>query len=75
MLGGGRHKPVLMQMLSGSLDCPVVPFEEVGLNGDMLEAQAFAYLAARVARGMPTSSPATTGVMALVGGGTPPEPN
>lgn len=68
--GGGRHNPVLMQMLNVSLDCPVRPIEDVGLNGDMLEAQAFAYLAVRVARGMPTSCPTTTGVSAAVGGGT-----
>lgn len=67
--GGGRHNPVLMEMLRVSLDCPVEPVEAVGLDGDMLEAQAFAYLAVRVARGMPTSCPGTTGVGALVGGG------
>ncbi|SEP56890.1 anhydro-N-acetylmuramic acid kinase [Thalassovita taeanensis] len=68
--GGGRHNPVMMQMLRAGLDCPVDPVEAVGLNGDMLEAQAFAYLAVRVARGLPTSCPTTTGVRALVGGGT-----
>ncbi len=68
--GGGRSNPVLMQMLAVSLDCPVVPVEEIGLDGDMLEAQAFAYLAVRVARGLPTSCPGTTGVRAAVGGGT-----
>ncbi len=67
--GGGRHNPVLMQMLEVSLDCPVAPVEEAGLDGDMLEAQAFAYLAVRVARGLPTSAPGTTGVSACVGGG------
>jgi len=67
--GGGRHNPVLMEMLRVSLDCPVEPVEAVGLDGDMLEAQAFAYLAVRVARGLPTSCPGTTGVQALVGGG------
>jgi anhydro-N-acetylmuramic acid kinase len=67
--GGGRKNPVLMEMLAVSLDCPVVPVEEVGLDGDMLEAQAFAYLAVRVARGLPTSCPATTGVKMAVGGG------
>jgi anhydro-N-acetylmuramic acid kinase len=35
----------------------------------MLEAQAFAFLAVRVARGLPTSGPSTTGVAGLVGGG------
>jgi len=68
--GGGRLNPVLMQMLRTSVDCPVKPVEDVGLDGDMLEAQAFAYLAARVARGLPTSFPGTTGVRAAVGGGT-----
>ncbi len=67
--GGGRHNPVLMEMLRVSLDCPVEPVEAVGLDGDMLEAQAFAYLAVRVSRGLPTSCPGTTGVKALVGGG------
>jgi anhydro-N-acetylmuramic acid kinase len=67
--GGGRHNPVMMQMLRAGLDCPVDPVEAVGLDGDMLEAQAFAYLAVRVARGLPTSCPRTTGVRASVGGG------
>ena len=67
--GGGRHNPVLMEMLRVSLDCPVAAVEEIGLDGDMLEAQAFAYLAVRVARGLPTSCPGTTGVRAAVGGG------
>lgn len=67
--GGGRKNPVMMRMLSVGLDCPVHPVEDVGLDGDMLEAQAFAYLAVRVARGLPTSAPGTTGVAAPVGGG------
>ena len=67
--GGGRKNPVMMQMLAAGLDCPVVPVEESGLDGDMLEAQAFAFLAVRVLRGLPTSAPATTGVAAAVGGG------
>jgi anhydro-N-acetylmuramic acid kinase len=67
--GGGRRNPVMMQMLAAALDCPVQPVEDVGLDGDMLEAQAFAFLAVRVARGLPTSCPSTTGVRAAVGGG------
>lgn len=67
--GGGRKNPVLMQMLRDALDCPVDPVEEAGLDGDMLEAQAFGYLAVRVARGLATSCPTTTGVQAPVGGG------
>ena len=67
--GGGRHNPVMMAMLASALDCAVQPVEAVGLDGDMLEAQAFAYLAVRVMRGLPTSAPGTTGVRAPVGGG------
>lgn len=67
--GGGRHNATLMAMLQSALPCPVDPIEAVGLDGDMLEAQAFAYLAVRVARGLPTSCPSTTGVAGAVGGG------
>jgi anhydro-N-acetylmuramic acid kinase len=67
--GGGRRNPVLMAMLRERLACAVLTVEDVGLDGDMLEAQAFAYLAARVARGLPTSCPGTTGVPSPVSGG------
>ena len=67
--GGGRHNAALMRDLAARLACKVEPVEVAGLNGDMLEAQAFAYLAVRVMRGLPTSSPSTTGVPAAVGGG------
>lgn len=68
--GGGRHNATLMAMIAAAVDCPVAPVEAVGLDGDMLEAQAFGHLAVRVARGLPTSCPGTTGVRAAVGGGT-----
>ena len=38
-------------------------------SAGVLEAQAFAYLAVRVLKGLPTSAPMTTGVPAAVGGG------
>ena len=67
--GGGRKNPVMMRMIAEGLGVPVEPVEVVGLDGDMLEAQAFAHLAVRVVRGLPTSFPGTTGVAAAVGGG------
>ena len=72
--GGGRHNVTLMRMIAACVDCPVAPVEAAGLDGDMLEAQAFAFLAARVVRGLPTSAPGTTGVGAAVGGGTVSDP-
>ena len=68
--GGGRHNRAMMAALAARIACPVLPVEEVGLDGDMLEAQAFAFLAVRVTRKMATSGPTTTGVRAYVGGGT-----
>ena len=68
--GGGRKNPVLMKMIAAAVDCPVAAVEDYDLDGDMLEAQAFAFLAARVAQKLPTSCPGTTGVSAAVGGGT-----
>ena len=67
--GGGRRNPTLMARIAAGAACPVVPVEAAGFDGDMLEAQAFAYLAARVARGLPTSAPGTTGARAPVSGG------
>ncbi|MFN4130866.1 MAG: anhydro-N-acetylmuramic acid kinase, partial [Paracoccaceae bacterium] len=67
--GGGRHNAAMMAALCAHTGLDVEPVEAIGLNGDMLEAQAFAFLAVRVIRGLPTSAPATTGVPAAVGGG------
>jgi anhydro-N-acetylmuramic acid kinase len=67
--GGGRLNPTLMAELRRRIPVTILAVEEVGLDGDMLEAQAFAFLAVRVLRKMPTSGPTTTGTPALVGGG------
>lgn len=67
--GGGRHNATVMRMLGARANVPVEPVEAVGLDGDMLEAQAFAYLAVRVLRGLPTSAPGTTGARMPVSGG------
>ncbi len=67
--GGGRRNEALMTMLRQRLNMPVQPAEAVGWDGDMLEAQAFAYLAVRVLDGRPTSFPTTTGVAQPIGGG------
>jgi anhydro-N-acetylmuramic acid kinase len=60
--GGGRKNTALMRRLQAVLPCAVAPVESAGLDGDMIEAQAFGYLAVRVARGLPISAPMTTGV-------------
>lgn len=67
--GGGRHNPVIMEALEERLDAPVRGVDEVGWNGDALEAQAFAYLALRSLEGLPLSFPTTTGVPQPMTGG------
>jgi anhydro-N-acetylmuramic acid kinase len=67
--GGGRRNPALMRALSGALEAPVRPVEVAGWNGDALEAQAFGFLAARVAKKLPLTFPSTTGVSVPLPGG------
>ena len=66
--GGGRHNLALMQMLREILP-NVQSAEEQGLNGDSLEAEAWAYLAVRSLRGLPITFPGTTGVKQEITGG------
>jgi anhydro-N-acetylmuramic acid kinase len=59
--GGGRHNAAILAALRAAVPAPVDPVEAVGWNGDALEAQCFGFLAARTARGLPITFPATTG--------------
>ncbi len=67
--GGGRSNPELMRVLRARAPCEVVTAEAVGWRGDALEAEAFAYLAARTLRGLPISFPGTTGAPVAMTGG------
>jgi anhydro-N-acetylmuramic acid kinase len=68
--GGGARNPALMRMLTAQLAPGTVEIADaVGWSGDALEAQAFAYLAARTLNGLPITFPATTGVPRPLGGG------
>ncbi|KAA5804444.1 anhydro-N-acetylmuramic acid kinase [Alkalicaulis satelles] len=67
--GGGRKNADLIARISAACGVPAVPAEAVGWRGDLIEAEAFAVLAARTARGLPISWPATTGVDVAMRGG------
>jgi anhydro-N-acetylmuramic acid kinase len=67
--GGGRRNPALMAAIRGRLPVPVETAEDVGWRGDSIEAEAFAYLAARSVLGLPISFPATTGAPTPMTGG------
>lgn len=69
--GGGRLNRVIMDDLSdlaGEMT-RVVTAEELGLNGDSMEAEAWAYLAVRAEQGLALTFPGTTGVSTPVTGG------
>ncbi len=67
--GGGRRNRTLMDALRARVNAPVLAAEDAGWNGDFVEAEAFAYLAARAIKGLPLSLPTTTGVKAPATGG------
>ena len=66
--GGGRHNAAIMQGLS-ALMSNVISSDAIGLDGDSMEAEAWAYLAVRSLRGLPLTYPGTTGVKAELTGG------
>ncbi|MGO8833508.1 MAG: anhydro-N-acetylmuramic acid kinase [Roseiarcus sp.] len=67
--GGGRRNLTLMRALGDRLAAPVEPIEAIGYDGDVIEAQCFAYLALRSRRGLPLSLPTTTGAPRPMPGG------
>ncbi|MEW9615320.1 anhydro-N-acetylmuramic acid kinase [Shinella sp. S4-D37] len=70
--GGGRLNRVIMGDLAALAEtegAEVVTAEAVGLGGDSMEAEAWAYLAVRALDGLPLTFPGTTGVKAPVTGG------
>jgi anhydro-N-acetylmuramic acid kinase len=67
--GGGRHNPAIMDALRTRAGVEPLPAEAAGWRGDAIEAECFAFLAVRVARGLPISFPTTTGVPTPMTGG------
>ena len=67
--GGGRHNTVMMDELAARLGKTVESVEEAGWDGNVLEAEAFAYLAVRAIKQWPLSWPTTTGVARPCAGG------
>jgi anhydro-N-acetylmuramic acid kinase len=68
--GGGRHNPVMMMEIATRLHgIEVRPAEDLALDGDSMEAEAWAFLGARCLLGLPLSYPDTTGVESAMTGG------
>ncbi len=70
VVGGGARNPTLMRALAETLaPAPVLRGDDLGWQSDAIEAQAFAYFAARSLRRLPLSYPGTTGVTEPTTGG------
>lgn len=69
--GGGRRNASMMARLSRVLEVPVVPSEVFDVDGDAVEAHAWAYLAVRSLKALPLTFPGTTGVKQPTTGGVP----
>ena len=67
--GGGRRNRTLMSAIAARVENAVVPAEAVHLDGDGMEAEAWAYLAVRSLAGLPITFPGTTGAPRPISGG------
>lgn len=67
--GGGRHNPALMEAIALRADVAVENADSLGWRGDAVEAECFAFLAARRVAGLPITFPGTTGVPKAMTGG------
>jgi anhydro-N-acetylmuramic acid kinase len=67
--GGGARNPTIMRELARVLGAPLRTADDLGWDGDAIEAQAFAFLAVRSVRNLPITFPTTTGCPAPMTGG------
>ena len=65
----GRRNRCLLDELRRGIPADVKVAEDIGWDGDALEAEAFAFLAVRSLAGLPLSLPSTTGCREAVTGG------
>ncbi|RIA56266.1 anhydro-N-acetylmuramic acid kinase [Dichotomicrobium thermohalophilum] len=72
--GGGARNPELLRALTDALPGDLTTADALGWRGDFIEAQAFAFLAARSLQGMPITFPGTTGVPRPLTGGSVTQP-
>ena len=61
--GGGRKNQALMDEMKKRLkNIEIKTVDEIGFNGDAIEAEAFAFLAIRILNNLPISFAKTTGI-------------
>jgi len=69
LCGGGRRNKFLVKCIQEKIKGKIKLIDELGIDGDFVESQAFAYLAIRSYLKLPISFPETTGVNRPCSGG------
>ncbi len=69
LCGGGRKNLHLIDTLQKKMDIKLKNIDEINIDGDFVESQAFAYLAIRSILGLPITFPETTGCLKPSTGG------
>ena len=69
IVGGGQHNTFLVENIKKNFNFRVFTSDEIGLNGNMIEAELMAFLAVRSIKKLPLTFPKTTGVMKPTSGG------
>ena len=59
--GGGRKNKFLIELIEKKIEKKIKLIDDIGIDGDFIESQAFAYLAIRSFLGLPITFPSTTG--------------
>ena len=69
IVGGGQYNTFLVKNIKKNFNFKVFTSDEIGLNGDMIEAELMAFLAVRSLKKLPLTFPKTTGVQEATSGG------
>ena len=69
LCGGGRKNKFLIKNILKRIKYALIDIDKLGIDGDYIESQAFAYLAIRSCLKKNISFPSTTGVKISVSGG------
>ena len=67
--GGGKHNKFLIKTIDKLTRCSLILADHLNINGNFMEAELMAYLAARSIKKLPITFPLTTGVRIPLSGG------
>ncbi len=69
LTGGGRKNSYILKILKDNIDKKIILIDTLKLNGDLVEAQMFAYIGIRSVKKLIISSKYTTGASKNISGG------